>query len=567
MAKKDLSGDRRDGRGARGRPGKHVSRPRLTDEQKLTLLCMLIRNQHVFDQAADRLTVEHLMNALPDSAAYALIWRVVTEFYVEYGCLPAREVIELRIQAMLTEAPEVLNDEEIVDAEQFLAEAFEPNALDPFATSTVRWAEGCLRSLLSESLADRAAALIRSSDDAVASDLPALLDSLSQEAHSVATIGLTGLGGPLFGSGWEDEEMAASRPSGVDIIDAFTNGEVPGEVVLIAGPYGSCKSLLAVHSCICAARLHRRQWQTHLAARKADKSLPAGRRPMAVYVSYEMPKKEFRRRLLANAANIPYNRLMKVSKLAELRGPGSDLLKYERRLFAAKLATGREVPSELERVQEAARLIDEHIMFVDMTGKDNGLEHYGQEGVPELARALTALFPETGSRWPAVLWIDHTAELADEQALAQGLDDKDKIMLLRMIPKQLAKIGARYQMPVYQIHQLSGEANSKGSSARLSLTEMEGCRSLARSVDFALLINKPTSDRRAIVTCDKHRRFLAKQLERVIRINGAYMRVCLDDSFTIDGSSRAVVPRDLVHGVTKPTYKPDSPMLAEEVNG
>lgn len=540
-----------------------VSRPRLTDEQKITLLCVLIRNQEMFDQAVSSLTVEHWADALPDSSAYAVIWRVVTEFFVENNCLPARELIELRVQAMLEESPEILSDDEINDAEEFLAEAFESCELDVHAQSTVKWAETSLRNLLSESLADRAAALIRAGDDAVAADLPSLLDSLAQEAHNVSTIGVTGLGGPLFGEGWDSEEAAAVTPSGIDLIDAFTEGEVAGEVTLIAGPYGSCKSLLAVHSCLCAARLHRLRWRKHLDECEATGEKPSMRRPVAVYVSYEMPRKEFRRRLLANAASIPYSRLTRMTQLSELRGDDQPLRRYEEKLFHAKIVAGRPVLSERARVEAAAELIDQHIMFIDMTGKQKGLEHYGQAGIVELKGVLHALFPPTGSRWPAVMWVDHTAEMADEQALSIGMDEKAKIMLLRMVPKQLSQLGAHYGMPVYQIHQLSGEANSKGSSARLSLTELEGCRSLARSVDFVLLINKPTADNRAIISCDKHRRCMPKMLERVIRINGAYMRVGLDDNYTIEGSSRTIMPKSVAAGVSRPN-RPKADINTEE---
>lgn len=543
------------------------TRPRLTSAHKATMLAVLLRNERLFVQAADRLTAQHLADAMPESAAFAVLWRLASEFFATTGRLPQRRVIESRLETLLQDYPEALTDDEISDVEKFLAEAFGGD-LDPDEQSIAIWAEGCLRQMLTELVADRAAALLRGGTDSVAADLPAILDALSAEAHGVETIGTAGLGGLVFGEGWEDEKMAIARPTQVDILDAFTDGEVPGEVVIIAGPYGSCKSLLAVHSCICAALEYQRQWRRHAKSKSSRTGGATCKRQMAVYVSYEMPKHEFRRRVLANAARVPYGRLMSVSSLDKLRGDGEALLDYEHKLFEVKLATGQPVPSERERVRSAIALINDHVMFVDMTGKNRDLEHFGSGGAQELSRVMQSLFRDGGDSWPGVLWVDHTAEMADEYAQAAGIDDHDKILMLRMLPKNLAKIGTHFGVTVYQIHQLSGAANERGATARLSKTDMEGCRSLGRSADFVLLINKPTNDGRAIMVCDKHRRSKPDRPERVILINGAYMSVGLDDTHVIESSSRLILPASMAHEIARPqSGKSDSSLLLEEVLG
>lgn len=558
------------GQGGRGRQGqrlKPLSRRRLSEEHKLTLLAVAIRNPTVFEQAAARLTVEHLTTALPTSSAYAVLWRAVSEFYAEHGCLPPREALELTIQGMVDEAPEILSEEEIEDVELFLDEAFDEDRLDPFDKGMARWSEGCLRHLLNECLVDRAARLIRAGDEVVAADLPALLDNLSHEAHGVATIGVTGLGAPVFSPGWEQQTMAAVRPSRVDLIDALIGGEVPGEVYVYAGPYGSCKSLLALHACIRAARYWQRFWLEQQALMAAGKTPEMTRRPVVVYVSYEMPLHEFRRRVLANSARIPYSRLMKLDTLDKLRR--RSLGSYEKRVFRSQIDNQRKVRFERQRADLTTRLINEHMMFIDMSGKDKDLEHYGQDGVPELTRVMRSLFPADGDRWPVVMWVDHTAEMADEYAIANNIDEKQKIAMLRMVPKSLAKLGSHYGFPVHQIHQLSGEANEKGPTGNLSLTDMEGCKSLGRSADFVLLINKPTADGRAIISVKKHRRFKPKQTERVIKINGSFMKVRLDDEYVIESSSRSIMPKAVAHDVARPAKvsKPSSLTPEEEAQG
>lgn len=543
---------------------KKTSVKRLTDSQKLTLLALLISEQKLFDRASDKLTSEHLTAAFPNTLAYSAVWRAVTDFYLEHGCIPSRELLEIRLKEVIDDNSDDLTAEDIDDIDTFLEETFNSELPKADSPSTVSWVDRTLQQLLTESLADRAARLISSGGGTLTADLPSLLDKMAHEAHRIITSDNALLGAPLFGDDWDTQEMVTTRTSGVDVIDRFTSGEVVGEVVIIAGPYGSCKSLLAVNSCVLAAKRWSAIWNKHLQSKSKEQM----RRPVVIYVSYETPRAEFQRRVLANAAYIPYQRLMSMKKLSDLRGPGDKPAKYEEKLYAG---TSRKHVCEKERAQYATRLANQHIMFVDMTGKDPALQHYGQDGIQELTRVLRSIFDKQKDLQPVVMWVDHTAEMADEYAIANGIDDKDKISMLRMLPKQLSKIGSEFGMPVYQIHQLSGEANSKGSTARLQITDMEGCKSLARSCDFMLLINKPADSSGAvhtIMSCVKHRRYKPPQKELVLRIQGTFMSVNVDDKFAIDTNSRLILPRSLmneIHGPTKKTKSTDT--FSQEIQG
>lgn len=546
-----------------GKPFKKTVVPRLKESQKLTLLALLISNQRLFDRAADKLTAEHLVAAFPETLAYAAIWRAVTEFYIEHSCIPTRELLEIRIKDVINDNVDDLSSDDADDIESFIEETYEAELPKADSAATVSWVDKTLQKLLTESLADKAARMISSGEGTLTADLPLLLDTIAQEAHKISADESELIGAPLFDTGWEEEKMVVTRTSSVDLIDRFTAGEVSGEVVIIAGPYGSCKSLLAVNSIVCAAR----RWSAHWHKQK-HKGVKNVKRPVAVYVSYETPRAEFRRRFLSNAAKIPYTRLMKMKQLNMLRGPDEVPGKYEENMFS----NGHTFVSEKERVASAVKLANDHVAFIDMTGKDPALQHYGQDGIAELQRVIRSMFKDKKDVAPVVMWVDHTAEMADEFAIAHGIDDKEKLQMLRMLPKHLSKLGSEFNMPVYQIHQLSGEANSKGATARLSVTDMEGCKSLARSADFVLLINKPTDAGHTIVSCMKHRRFKPPHKELVVRINGAFMSLRVDDQYVVDSNSRVIMPKSLLSEIHGPDKKAggseaNKDTFSEEVQG
>src|SRR5206468_1502057 len=153
------------------------------------------------------------------------------------------------------------------------------------------------------------------------------LQTLAGQAEALASLGARPAAVP-FPDGWDHAAPLKLSPTGIPVLDHFLgDGHRPGEVNLFMGPYGSCKTLIAVMGLVEGAR--------HAAALAADPD-GDGRTPLSVLVSYETPLAELRERCLSYAAGIPRRPLADA-----LNGGGglgalstaADLRDYERARF------------------------------------------------------------------------------------------------------------------------------------------------------------------------------------------------------------------------------------------
>jgi hypothetical protein len=272
---------------------------------------------------------------------------------------------------------------------------------------------------------------------------------------------------------------------------------------------------------------------------------PAPLKPMAVYASYETPIQEFRERCLAFSAQIPRDRLMAMDHrgVGSLRGPGDPPADYEKEEFAEKIASKLEFPSERERVLAAAATLNKYVLFLDMTGKTEERQGKGKGGVAELAADCQYELRERGARL-YVLWLDHAASMCEEEMIERELDPSQRRVLLRRIPKMLGTmIAGPMDAGVFVLQQLSGEANSRGSTAKLDHTDSDECKSFGMYLDFAITVTRPNNDRIAIARCTKHRR-TPPLPHRFVRVVGEYNRIDdVSDMYTMEGGGLGIVSK------------------------
>jgi hypothetical protein len=102
------------------------------------------------------------------------------------------------------------------------------------------------------------------------------------------------------------------------------------------------------------------------------------------------------------------------------------------------------------------------------------------------------------------------------------------------------------------LHQVSGEANAKGSAADIDDTEGDECRTVKTYYDFTVTLTRPPDDPEApqvnVWRCKKHRHN-APTSPRFVLIEGQYGRLRdVSDHYAFDLLGRRIVPKSELEG-------------------
>src|SRR5262245_2219593 len=510
----------------------------LSRDRKEHMLAILIRNPQAFAAVSTLLTATALEEGMGRYAA--AVWRTVVDFHGRYGALPPPLALESAIQQLVNDHPTALTDDEIDETNDFLHRAF-TEADEGVEGNSVQAnvAVDVARVLLQEILARQASGEIATGTK-VASALPELLERLSTQSRAIDSL-TAAKTGPVFPTGWQQRSKPALVPTGVGVVDRFIGGMIEGETYLIMGPYGSCKTLLAVQA-ICRAAED--CFATHKAGQGRD-----GHKPVVCYVSYEPDLAEFQRRVLCFLAQIPMDRLMRLPNYRAFRKAHQPPAKYELKLFQTQREAHEPFPCEQERVDRAAAIVNAHVIFLDLTGSQEATEHEGKGGIDELGRRIRAEMRGRPGEYLYTLWVDHIAEMCDKHNAVRGGDQHTLRLMLREAPREAKRlVGRPLRVPIFLLHQLSGAANELGPTAQLKQTQADGCKSLAMVPDFTIVISKPTEDKRQLCTftAGKHRR-KPPTTGIVVSVQGAWGKVSdMTGKFYVDhGRRQSLTPEEL----------------------
>lgn len=511
------------------------------------MMAIVIQNKDAFEAVVDVLSIKHVRRI---SEGLALLWRQVRAHHKLHGVLPARGSLVADLHNAINQNPDALTDDEKVEVDEFIDYAYDKteHGKDIAKSSAhVRVAmDTCRQFLEEESLHDLRDMAVK--DGTVPLDIPAILQQKQAELDMIGSL----TGGELevpFPAGWDTREHVKLFTTGCKTLDDLMGGGWRGsEVLLFMGPYGSCKTTLTVDS---VSNLILYASEEHLHGRtRHRKGVPM--KPVVVLMFTEGEKQDYRLRLLANLAQIPWQRLTRMESLDDLckvpkKVGCTEDTEYENTEFAAQKADkGEGFLCEYARVLRAVDLCNRFLVLLDCTDSEDNPHPVGGGGVPELANIVNSHFRKNKDTYPLAFWLDHASALVDRMAEAGGAEvDKMMHLILKRIPRQCKdKLAKKWRAPIGIIHQLSGEANSRSIMAELSHGDAAGSKQIGEYVDFAVVTNKPDTDQMARVKATKHRREPPTGT-RIVRVDGAFQRLSDETEFYVVDNGRVIKKSDL----------------------
>jgi len=512
--------------------------PPLTRDERDTLLALALRDRSVWDACQAHLTTEALRASC--GAAIAFLWQVVEPIVRTSGALPPPAVLQSHLQAAIEQAGNVVTAADVATINELLQFAFDEPAWQEWRDQPDvcrRWARHLIRRLKLELLAREAQSQLALTTQANPAQLPDLLQQLAQKARSVQAAVTPALE-VIFPDRWLDRPAREVTPTLIPALDNFFGGGMaPGELYTFLGPYGSCKTTIAVQLTIRFAK--------HAAFLEATGQLPPGQRRVAVFVSTELSAADMRIPFLACAAMIPRQRLRAIRSREELcrstQPAATAATKYEEELFADQLASGVGFRNEYQRADEAIALLNRHLWFIDLSGQDPDLAELGLRGIADIDLLLRRQQEQQPNTSPLFLALDHASALALRMVRGQqGRYEHLRHYLRQIVADARQHLARPFGMPVLLLHQLAAAANRANPLAELSSADAAECKSFIEYTDFAVVSGVPTRTvpRLARLRCDKFRH-QPPQPDAIIRVDGEFSRIRdVSDEYTIDPLTR-----------------------------
>lgn len=512
------------------KPPQPTHRPIVGFEKRSRLLAILIRSKDALLAVHEQLLPEHFDDT---EMSCALVWHAARKLFAAHGELPKKKILLAEINDIAQSCPEQFPTEEILSAEELVEDAFADKAP---AEAEVQWAVATAKNLLEDLLSAKVRATVHTSK-AVPIDLPGMLSALNQQANTIS--GLQTRPSPIpFPKGWDTAEAPKLRPTGISTFDVFLGGgHRDGEVYLFMGPYGSCKTTVAVQAQVEGAKA---------AAAMTSQSDWDGRIPLSVLNSYEMTKDEWQVRALSCAASIPRNIVEEMAAKGGLNylSTADSLRDYERILFKRQLDLGEPVLGERERAEKAIKLLNQYALFIDMTGSDPSRRGAGNGYVPEIARVLDSELRSRKNAYAIVVWVDYLGAMSKRHLEVSEYTLNDLRHMLSGGVLQLSTLVAKpFKCPVWANHQLSGQANSRMPAARMHHTDAAEAKNVAENADFAIVAGNLNEKQLCVVACTKHRRQPPRE-SAIIQVQGEFSRIAdVSREYAVEPYSRQIMSK------------------------
>lgn len=505
------------------------------------MLQILIRNEAAFLQVNSLMSAKELRDV---GNPHTVLWRTVQKYWKKNAKLPLKEFLVNDIQSLVNANRDLLDEDELDHLSGIIEGAYDSELFSVDISASKEHAKFAIQTaqtFLHENQAKKVSEAAY--DGTLPGSLPKLLEEELRRSREIETL-TDGRSTLPFGEGWDKIPKPVLQPTNVAVFDRFLGGgQLDQEVYLFMAPYGSSKTTTAVQSICEGAKICR--------ALEVSKRTKGGKKPFCIYATYETGREEFRVRCLSYLARIPFERLNNLQDFSLLRDSGEPL-KYEKKIFAAKLRANQEIIPEKERIRLAVELMNEYVAFVDMTDSDED-PMVGIGGMEELARTIRTELRKRNDSYVHVVWVDHISDMADAENDANNGDMQGLTLILRKCVRQARdKIAKSFDTKVWLLHQLDGQANKKGSTAKLGNADAEFCKSIAKNANFAFVATKPTEDKRqlCIFRMSKHRRRPPIK-EAVVRVNGRFCRIeDASDKFALDTNRHQFVQKSDLEMIT-----------------
>ena len=501
----------------------------VADRSVQLMLAVLLRNRDALDSVSDTLNAAALAEKNP---GYGVAWAILLNYVQKHDALPEKEFLLAEIENQLTLNPSQLNEIDQEDLGHFIEFAYDPTSFkrDLSDPEYVTFARKIAQRVLEEQLAADLKSQMHDGSRNLVEDLPTLLVNFHIKSERLASLQFNETQ-ESFPTGWDQDIALNLWGTGIPFINRYMEGQVDPEVYGLMGPYGSCKSTLGYMLHDEAAK--------YFFAHDGDGD---GRR-VAVVVSFEDQLKVMRARTLGYMAQIERRSIENMrGSIDNLAKPGT-VLPYERVLFSEELRSGQYVRSEYERAVDAIKVLNRNAVFIDLTGNDLQRRGQGMGGLEEIARIAWKICQAKKVK-PGHFVIDYVGAMAKRMLTAPDSQySNDDLRHLIGGAPLLSKnvIATRFGVPVWLLHQLSGEANSFSPTTLADHTHSAEARNFAENLDFCYSVSKPSIDNVALFGCTKQRR-QPRRDNSIILIEGGMNRVTANNGlWVLDAGQRQFI--------------------------
>lgn len=540
------------------RKNANARRAPIVRRHKVMALQILLRNKPALRTLSNSLTVEHFDES---EFGLAVLWSVLVDYLREYGEMPEEEIVTADVERRLGESGVPLTPEAIEEVDTIISKAFYADDPSGYCTPTLtNWVLSTVREWMQDKLFESAATTFQPGTDTPI-DLSEVMTVFNEKAAHIGALTMSEDLGVPFPSGWKPTSIG-KRSTSVSWLDAMMEGgHAPGEVNLFAAPYGTCKTLLGIQMSIGCARLEYNRWRN--AGCKGTLGL-------AIFANYEDLPLDCRLRALSclGAINKKHLEDYENGKLSR-RG---NLYDYEKEMFKAAIAAGKNPPGEYERLivaRNALNLNWRYLPLGDTTDPTSRrLSGMGHRGLLEFCQMLVDRPGPNGERYHIdCLVIDYALTMIEKELIASGENMKELRNRLDFLPEQLrADIGLPFNVPIMLMQQLSTAANAGLPGRATKFTDTAESHGIARRASFAITVGTKTVDNLVVASVSKGRRGDLSQ-PTILQIRGKYSRIDeASKNYVYDARTSRIVTRDMhdlvgIPGVTR--EEGDQPIKAQ----
>lgn len=481
--------------------------PALTYRQKQLMLSVLVRVDTAFQRLRHKLTPAHFDQI--SEKGLAVVWSVVLDIYDVDDQLPSKEALETEISARLEGDPSMLNDEQIDDVDDLLELAFSIDEAALNKKVAMRYAARMLEEYVQRSIQ-------RHTSQGSLVNLPDVLDMFKTELEVAKTLD-QGEAKPFFPEDIGQLKPIVIEPSGVPWLDYYMGGGMAKrEVYGFLGPYGSCKTTLAVMLAI-----NRVKYEQYKLAQQGL----TGPYPIVYLVAWEEESEQLQLRAISYEARVHKDSLNGEDWLSRLSSEGN-YKPYERAIYKKKLSEGQRVFGERERIRAAMRMLNKNLVNLDFTGAWAPYREASTQLGDGVAQVIAADQDFRGSPGVSMVVLDYAGAAAERAISARNLDyDRNLRHFIGKMPINCKnKIAIPFDCPVWIMHQTGTEAQSRSSGSIPKPTDAAEARNFLENLNFGFLLGTVTAEQTCGLACHKQRR-AAKLPPKVLQIDGSFARV------------------------------------------
>lgn len=517
--------------------------------KKDEMLAVLIRNNDAFLTFQHVFEVKHAHHML--TAVHAVVWQTVLALYEADEELPDKGMLVTELNQHLQDNELLTENEQREELDRFIDYAFDDAEHGANIAKSPKYRKRATATckLIMEEWAIWNRREEMTKGGTISIDPIAENEAFTDSLNIIRSISDVNLDVP-FPEGWDKVDRPQLYTSGCSVLDdLYGGGWRQPECVLHMAPFGSGKTVLACHAmaelvvhCQTSYTNMLKSWEKRKL--KTGKNLKKPKRPVVVLIFTEGAKHDYRVRLLAHMAQVPWKKLATMTGMEKLskKGPGKgEDCEYEFKEFKEEIEKGESFHHEQERVRRAVKMFNKFMVMIDCTDSLDSTHQIGKGGIPEIANVVRMHFNRHKDTKPVGFWLDHISALVDR--LAETLTDDQKLhLIIKRVPRQVVdRLCKPFKAPVALLHQLSGDANSRKMSARFHHSDAQGSKSVAEYVDFCTISGPVDKNQRTQLSVTKHRREPARD-NKLVYINGEFQRIEDITAFAnMDASGQTIV--------------------------